>query len=166
MKKIAITLILFTLSLSFSACRKIKYEEGDKLPRRKFLETINGVWKIEHYYRSIDLNTYSEDSVPIWNARFGGTGTLTIDYYETITLDWGNHKVVSYFSLNDKEVGYTYFNAHYFYTEQLDTDTLFSYAIQYLPIYSDVLIPKLDKHNLILTKSHSINGIRLILTKE
>ncbi|HRG60294.1 MAG TPA: hypothetical protein PK323_15175, partial [Bacteroidia bacterium] len=73
---------------------------------------------------------------------------------------------VSYFDKEDKAVGYTYFDAHYFYTEQLDKDTLFRYAIQYLPIYSDVLIPKLDKHNLILTKSHSINGIRLILTKE
>jgi hypothetical protein len=49
MKKTAIALTLFMLSLSFSACLKIEYEEGDKLPRRKFLETINGVWKIEHY---------------------------------------------------------------------------------------------------------------------
>jgi hypothetical protein len=54
MKKIAIALTLFTLSLCFSACRKIKYEEGDKLPRRKFLETINGVWEIKHGYISID----------------------------------------------------------------------------------------------------------------
>jgi hypothetical protein len=29
-------LTLVALSLCFSACRKIKFEEGDKLPRRKF----------------------------------------------------------------------------------------------------------------------------------
>jgi hypothetical protein len=166
MKKIAIALTLFTLSLSFSACRKIKYEEGDKLPRRKFLETINGVWTIQNYYRSIDLNTYSEDSVPVWKARYGGEGTLTIDYYENITLNWGKHNVVSYFSKEDKEVGYTYFNAHYYYTEELKKDTFFRYSIQYLPIYATVEILKLDKNNLILNNAYtSQHGDRLVLTK-
>ena len=79
MKKIAIILTLFSLSLSLSTCRKITYEEGDKLPRKKFLETINGVWKIEHGYISIDANTYTEDSVSFWNTRFGGNATLTIE---------------------------------------------------------------------------------------
>ena len=166
MKKIAITLILFMLSLSFSACRKIKYEEGDKLPRRKFLETINGVWKVEHYYKSIDFYTYSEDSVPIWNARFGGTGTLTIDYYETITLDWGNHKVVSYFDKEDKKARYQGFSAYYYYSEELRKDTSFKIAIQYLPIYSDVEILKLDQNNLILNNAWAYHhGDRLVLTK-
>jgi hypothetical protein len=166
MKKIAIALTLFTLSLSFSACRKINYEEGDKLPRRKFLETINGVWEIKHYYKSIDLNTYSEDSVPIWNARFGGPGTLTIDYYETLTLNWGNHKVVSYFDKEDKEANYTGFYAYYYYTEELKKDTSFKISIQYLPIYSDVEILKLDQNNLILNNAYSSHhGDRLVLTK-
>lgn len=164
MKKIATVLSLLTLSLSFSACLKIKYEEGDKLARRKFLETINGVWKIEHYYRSIDLNTYSEDSVPIWNTRFGGSGTLTIDYYETLTLNWGNHKVVSYFDKEDYEAGYKGFHAHYYYTEELRKDTSFKISIQYLPIYSNVVIAKLDEHNLILLDAPQ-HGDRLILTK-
>lgn len=165
MKKIAIALTLFTLSLCFSACRKIKFEEGDKLPRRKFLETINGVWTIQNYYKSIDINTYSEDSVPIWNARFGGVGTLTIDYYENLTLNWGNHKVVSYFSKEDKDVGYTYFDAHYYYTDELDKDTLFRYSIQYLPIYSTVVISKLDQNNLVLLNAPK-HGDRLILIKK
>ena len=164
MKKIAITLILFTLSLSFSACRKIKYEEGDKLPRRKFLETINGVWKIEHYYRSIDLNTYSEDSVPIWNVRFGGTGTLTIDYYETITLDWGNHKVVYSFSGHKDEVGYSYFQTHDVETIDYLKDTIFRGFVQKLPL-SDGSIIKLDKENLVLNKGYGDRGNRLELTK-
>ena len=166
MKNIAITLTLFMLSLSFNACRKIKYEEGDKLPRRKFLETINGVWKIEHYYRSIDLYTYSEDSVPTWNARYGGTGTLTINYYENLTLNWGNHKVVSYFDKEDKEAGYKGFYAYYYYTEELRKDTSFKISIQYLPIYSDVEILKLDQNNLILNNAYaSQHGDRLVLTK-
>jgi hypothetical protein len=166
MKKIAIALTLFILSLSFSACRKINYEEGDKLKKRKFLETINGVWKIEHYYRSIDLNTYSEDSVPIWNARYGGTGTLTINYYENLTLNWGNHKVVSYFDKEDKEAGYKGFYAYYYYTEELRKDTLFGNTIQYLPIYSDVEILKLDQNNLILNDAYAYHhGDRLVLTK-
>ena len=166
MKKTAIALTLFMLSLSFSACLKIEYEEGDKLPRRKFLETINGVWKIEHYYRSIDLYTYSEDSVPTWNARFGGTATLTINYYKTISLKWGNHSVDSYFSSDEKASGYSYFDAHYYYTEELKKDTLFRYAIQYLPIYSTVEILKLDHNNLILNNAYSSHhGDRLVLTK-
>lgn len=166
MKKIATVLTLITISLCFSACRKIKYEEGDKLPRRKFLETINGVWKIEHYYRSLDLNTYSEDSVPIWNARYGGVGTLTIDYYNKMILKWGNHVVDSYFSKEDKAVGYTYFDAHYFYTEEIKKDSMFGNTIQYLPIYSDVEILKLDQNNLILNNAFaSHHGDRLVLTK-
>ncbi|HRG60120.1 MAG TPA: hypothetical protein PK323_14290, partial [Bacteroidia bacterium] len=73
---------------------------------------------------------------------------------------------VSYFDKEDKAVGYTYFDAHYFYTEQLKKDTLFRYAIQYLPIYSDVEILKLDQNNLILTDAWAYHhGDRLVLTK-
>jgi|JI10StandDraft_1071094.scaffolds.fasta_scaffold193221_2 hypothetical protein len=164
MKKIAIALTLFTLSLSFSACRKIKYEEGDKLPRRKFLETINGVWEIKHGYISIDANTYTEDSVPFWNTRFGGNATLTIDYYNKLTLNWGNHNALFSFSGHKEEVGYSGFQTHDVETIEYLNDTIFRGFVQKLPL-SDVNILKLDKQNLVLSKGFGNHGNRLELTK-
>jgi hypothetical protein len=148
MKKITIALILFTLSLSFSACRKIKFEEGDKLPRRKFLETINGVWEIKHGYKPLGGNIYSEDSVSFWNTRFGGVGTVTIDYFNSIKLNWGNHEATSLFVSGTEEDTYTYFDAGYKYTDELARDTGFAILIGQLPFSYDVSIMKLDKNNL------------------
>lgn len=148
MKKIAIAFTLFTLSLTFYACRKIKYEEGDKLPRRKFLETINGVWEIKHGYKPLGGNVYSEDSVSYWNTRFGGVGIVTIDYYNSIKLNWGNHEAISYFDAGGEEDTYTYFDAGYKYTNELARDTIFAIFIGQLPFSYDVRIVKLDKNNL------------------
>jgi hypothetical protein len=165
MKKLLyIMAFVILLLFSQSACRKIKYEEGDKLPRRKFLETINGVWKVEHFYSSINLNTYSEDSVPYWNIQYGGMGTITIDYYNRLTLNYGSHKAICYFSIDEKEVGYTYFRAN-FYTNEFENDTAFSIMIQKLPIYSEVWIIKLEKNNLVLMGAHEEHGDRLELVK-
>ena len=165
MKKTAITFTLFMLFLSFSACRKINYEEGDKIPRRKFLETINGVWEVEHFYNSIDLNTYSDDSIPVWNRRLGGEGKITIDYYNKITINYGNHIAVSYFSNKEKTVGFSYFTANYHFSDELSKDTVFTAIIQDLPINYDVVIIKLNKNRLVL--SDAVNhGDRLELTKK
>jgi hypothetical protein len=148
MKKTAIALTLFTLLLSLCACLKINYEEGDKLPRRKFLETINGVWEIKHGYKPLGGNTYSEDSVSFWNNRFGGVGTVTIDYYNSIKLNWGNHEATSLFVSGAEEDTYTYFDAGYKYTNELARDTIFAIFIGQLPFSYDVRIVKLDKNNL------------------
>ncbi len=163
MKKIAIALTLVALSLCFSACRKIKFEEGDKLPRRKFLETINGVWEIKHGYMPLGGNIYSEDSVSFWNIRFGGIGKVTIDYYNNIKLNWGNHEATSYFDAGGEEDGYTYFDAGYKYTDDLGRDTSFGIFIQKLPFSYDVSILKLDKNNLWLRIRE--NGPKLELSK-
>jgi hypothetical protein len=148
MKKSFYLIAIITLSLTFCACRKIKYEEGDKLPRRKFLETINGVWEIKHGYKPLGGNVYSEDSVSFWNNRFGGIGTVTIDYYNSIKLNWGNHEATSLFVSGAEEVTYTYFDAGYKYTNELARDTIFAIFIGQLPFSYDVRIVKLDKNNL------------------
>lgn len=165
MKKIAIALTLFTLSLCFSACRKITYEEGDKLPKKKFLETINGVWAIEHAYSSIDANTYTEDSVPFWNTRFAGQGTITIDYYNSITFKYGKHVNYSYFSKEKEEVGYKGFLAYPDLNKRNDNDTAFNIFSQKIPYRGNVLIIRLDKDHLILAHYES-HGDRLELLKK
>ena len=166
MKKIAIILTLFSLSLSLSTCRKITYEEGDKLPRKKFLETINGVWKIEHGYISIDANTYTEDSVSFWNTRFGGNATLTIDYYNKMTLNWGSHEAISTFSNQKDEAGYSFFITYYYLTDEFSRDTSFKIFTQKLPFAYDINILKLDNKNLVISKGYGNHGNRLELTKK
>jgi hypothetical protein len=164
MKNITLLLALFALIFGFNSCRKIKYEEGDKLPRRKFLETINGVWTIKHAYSSIDANTYTEDSVPFWNTRFAGEGKLIIDYYNTITFKYGNHINYSYFSQEKEEVGYQGFLAYPDLNKRNDNDTAFNIFSQKIPYRSNVLILKLDKENLILAH-YETHGDRLELVK-
>ena len=165
MKKIAIALTLFILSLSFSACRKINYEEGDKLPRRKFLETINGVWEIKHAYISIDANTYTEDSVSFWNTRFGAKGTLTIEYYNSLELRFGSHINYSFFSKTEDEVGYAYFRAYESVEKMNKSDTAFNKFSNMLIYHGEISILRLDKNNLILTNAYSKHGDRLELVK-